>query len=175
MNISEFYIQVLDSLNENGVDYMLVGGHAVNYHGYTRSTLDMDIWVDTVKENLERLESALVSLGYNVNSCKKAIEYLISNHIFKIPKDDALIEILDDKIIRQSFSDCYTKAEEVEIENVAIKVIGINDLINCKKKSNRAKDLLDVQELQSLMDLQKMQAKQSNLLDSEIKKPKKRK
>lgn len=54
MNFLEFYLKVIDSFNKNQVDYMLVGGYAVNFHGYIRATGDLDLWVDTRKKTLRK-------------------------------------------------------------------------------------------------------------------------
>ncbi|MFN7936530.1 MAG: hypothetical protein U0R19_24625 [Bryobacteraceae bacterium] len=42
-------------LNSNNVKYLLIGGYAVNIHGYVRMTNDLDVWVRTSTENAERI------------------------------------------------------------------------------------------------------------------------
>jgi len=93
MNFLEQYIKALDCLNSNKVDYMVVGGFAVNVHGFTRSTTDIDIWIDLKKKNLERLLKAFVELGYNKENSVKAIEALRKSHMIKIPLDNTKIEL----------------------------------------------------------------------------------
>ena len=52
MNIFlEEHQEILKALNKNGVDFLLVGGFAVNYHGYNRTTGDMDLWIKPDNEN----------------------------------------------------------------------------------------------------------------------------
>jgi len=48
-------LSFLTLLNENHVEYMIIGGAAVNIHGFSRSTGDMDIWFNPTQENFERL------------------------------------------------------------------------------------------------------------------------
>lgn len=45
----------LKLLNENEVEYLLIGGYAVTYHGYPRSTYDMDIWIGISQANADRM------------------------------------------------------------------------------------------------------------------------
>jgi len=54
-HLSEDFRDFLTCLNEAGVEYLVVGGHAVAYHGYVRPTRDMDVWVAVSPENAERL------------------------------------------------------------------------------------------------------------------------
>lgn len=163
MSITNFYLSVLNSLNKCNVEYMLVGGHAVNFYGYTRSTLDMDLWVDTTASNLIKLENALNDLDYSPESCHNAILHFNNEHMFKIPKDNSVIDIMDSFMMKQSFSDSFKNRKCVDVDGVSIWVIGIDDLISCKLKSNRTKDLLDVQELKSLKQLQNKQSIKDDL------------
>ena len=52
MSLVGFYLDVIKAFNDNKVEYMLVGGHAVNYYGYIRATIDMDIWINSSDKNL---------------------------------------------------------------------------------------------------------------------------
>jgi predicted nucleotidyltransferase len=153
MSLVGFYLDVLGALDNNNVEYMLVGGHAVNYHGYVRATIDMDIWVNSTEANIEKLFKSFLQLGYKEDNCKAAIVNLKENHIIKIPKDKSLIDLMDSYIIKNDFDKSYKNHEILKVNNVEIKVIGFEDLIACKYKSNRPKDLLDVKELKSLKDL----------------------
>jgi len=134
---------------------MLVGGHAVNYYGFIRSTLDMDIWVSTQPSNLDRLIKSFRELGHDNTNSNEAIKYLLEKHIIKISADRSFIDIMDSSIIREDFDKSYLDHSTITIENVEIKIIGLSDLISCKKKSNRPKDLIDVKELLNIKELNK--------------------
>lgn len=58
--------EFIQALNESDVEYVLVGGYAVVYHGYLRTTGDMDIWVNRTVENYHRLVSAFTCFGMPV-------------------------------------------------------------------------------------------------------------
>src|SRR5689334_3468212 len=57
--------RLLSALSAKNVDYLLVGGYAVIYHGYVRTTGDIDIWVSLEQENAKRIETAIRSLDFN--------------------------------------------------------------------------------------------------------------
>jgi hypothetical protein len=67
------------------------------------------------------------------------------------------------------FMKCFKKHETVVVDDVSINVIGIDDLISIKHKSNRPRDLLDIQELESLKELQRSTKKLNKLLEDKIK------
>jgi predicted nucleotidyltransferase len=151
----EFYLNVIEAFNQNKVEYMVIGGQAVNYHGYLRSTMDMDIWVDTHEKNLKYLLAAFLHLGYSKESSENAIAHIKKNHMIKIPKDNNIIDLMDSFMVKMDFKTSYRNTENVDIKGVIINVMGLDDLIECKNKSNRTKDLLDVKELKTLKDLKR--------------------
>jgi hypothetical protein len=153
MSVSGFYLKIIEAFNTCEVRYLLVGGHAVNYHGYIRSTLDMDLWIDTSEENLEKLFKSLLLLGFQKIKIEEAISYFKSNHIFKLPHENAIIDIMDSFILRGDFEKSYLNKESLIINDTKIDVIGFNDLIENKFQSFREKDLLDVKELKSIQKL----------------------
>ena len=55
--------EFLRLLNAKGVEYLLVGGHAVGYHGYPRATADMDIWISATPESASKLAGAFREFG----------------------------------------------------------------------------------------------------------------
>ena len=57
--------QVLEMLIDNKVDFMLIGGYAVNFHGYNRTTADMDVWIQPGNQNKLLLLKALAALGFD--------------------------------------------------------------------------------------------------------------
>jgi hypothetical protein len=50
------FTEFIDSLNHKEVEYILVGGYAVIYHGYNRTTGDLDIWVNPTSANYKKLQ-----------------------------------------------------------------------------------------------------------------------
>ena len=65
MKIEEdFYTNFIDKLNNYKVDYMVIGAYAVNIHGYSRFTIDFDIWSNPEKKNSVRLLKAIEEFGF---------------------------------------------------------------------------------------------------------------
>ena len=64
MNIHPDFEELLRLLEEHGVDYMIVGGYAVAYHGYPRFTKDIDVFFDATNDNVGRLRQALIAFGF---------------------------------------------------------------------------------------------------------------
>lgn len=163
MNITEFYNSIFNSFEKNEVDYMIVGGHAVNYYGYIRSTSDMDLWVAVSETNIDKLEKSFLDLGYSVDSVSTALSHLQNDHIIKIAKDNATIDLMDSFKMKHGFDECFQNHVVTEIDGVHIKVIGYDDLISIKNKSNRMKDLFDVKSLDELRKLR--EENQKNIQD----------
>lgn len=151
-NLGRLYYNVLKALNQCNVRYMIVGGYATNYHGVIRSTIDLDLWVDIKEYNLENLFHAFISMGYNHSSCEEAITALRKDHLIKIPLDHDLVEIMDDHIIRMDFDQAYENRVERNIDDITVNVIGLEDLIAVKLKSNRYQDLDDADKLKEYRD-----------------------
>jgi len=64
MRLPQDFREFLKLLNANSVEYLLIGGYAVNLHGYVRTTNDLDIWVNVTLENAGRIEKAVREFGF---------------------------------------------------------------------------------------------------------------
>ena len=148
-------ISLFKSLNEQAVKYILVGGLAVNYHGFIRSTGDVDVWIDDSKTNRNNFVNALKNYGiegaeifYKLPFVAGCTEITLDNGVY--------IDLMSDLQFfkKENFEECYHLAPEFNIfENIIVKVLHINTLIAEKEKSNRPKDNLDAQELKKLYQL----------------------
>ena len=95
MNIfNEDFHDFIQCLNKHGVEYILVGGYAVIIRGYSRSTGDMDIWVNKTQANYSNLLSAILEFGLPAQAIKK--EQFFSNEfdVFSFDKPPYAIEIM---------------------------------------------------------------------------------
>jgi len=64
MELNKDFKEFLDLLNKHQVDYMVVGGFALAFHGAPRYTGDIDIWIRSSKENADLLLNALGAFGF---------------------------------------------------------------------------------------------------------------
>ena len=146
MDIFQREIQELCvAFNKNGVRYLLVGGFAVNYHGYPRSTGDLDLWIDPSEDNKQKLLLALEELNFDTEEIR---DLTLKNAApIDIPISNFKIELIPFLSTKLSFDNAYDLAVEGNIDGVDIKVIHLNHLIQLKSNTNRLKDALDVEEL----------------------------
>lgn len=135
----------LKLLNENRVRYLVVGGYAVNYYGYPRSTGDLDIWIDSTKDNAKLTLKAITEFGF-INTGLKAEDFLITNKIFRMGHPPLRIEVLTG-VSGIKFGECYDRAIKEVIEGVQVSLISLKDLKTNKAAAGRAKDKEDLENL----------------------------
>ena len=140
------YIDMLKCLNKAGVDYILVGGWAVNMYGYIRATVDLDIWILADADNAKKVYSAVAEFGAPVAEMKPE-EFAEYGMIFQIGVAPCRVDIIS-KISGVSYADAVARAEPKTIDGIPVRIISLEDLIANKKASGRAKDLADVEVLE---------------------------
>ena len=146
MKMNSDYTDMLKCLNRAGVDYMLVGGWAVNMYGYIRATVDLDIWILADSENAKKVYDAVAEFGAPVSEMKPE-EFAEYGMIFQIGVAPCRVDIIS-KISGVSYADAVTRAVPKTIDGIPVRIISLDDLIANKKASGRAKDLADVEVLE---------------------------
>lgn len=140
----------LQQLNALKVQYILVGGYSVILHGHSRTTGDMDIWVNRTPENYKRLRNAFYAFGMPVFDMT---EDNFLNHpdweVFTYGKAPSSIDIMI-KVKGLDFDETYKKAVEFIEDGLSIRTINLNDLKTAKNAANRAKDVDDIENLNKL-------------------------
>jgi hypothetical protein len=137
--------------NEFGVRMLMVGGGAVNFHGYQRHSADVDFWIEMTKDNLSRLLMVLKEMGYAIETFPDSVINQEQNISLKFSPVSLFIELITKFSIDKNFQDAYAESEIMTIENGEVykwRVLNYDDLIMSKIKSGRPKDLLDIQELE---------------------------
>lgn len=156
------YKEILVTLTKNKIDYLVVGGVAINIHGYARFTGDIDILLSLEEKNLKKMEKIMHDAGYTerlpVNLKDLANKSKVRNwlktkgmtvYTFISEKRIRLdIDILVEKSI--SFEKYYKRKMLVDVWGIKLPVISFEDLIAMKKEAGREKDLLDLKELLKL-------------------------
>tara|TARA_Y100001978_G_scaffold198205_1_gene210279 strand:+ start:412 stop:888 length:477 start_codon:yes stop_codon:yes gene_type:complete len=142
----------LQSCQREKVKMILVGGGAVNFHGYQRHSTDLDFWIEIDPENLSALNKALRNLGFPLDEFPSSVGEGEQNISLKFSPDNPLqIELITSFSLKKSFSEVWEKAEIGEINGepiVRYRILPYEDLIDSKIIAGRPKDLLDIQELQ---------------------------
>lgn len=151
----EDLISFWNSLAESEVLYIMVGGFAVNMHGYLRSTQDVDIWIKDEPDNRIKLGNAMKIFGYESLNWKE-MQFVPGWTNFYIGNGLVLDILISMKGLEgYSFDQCLQMATIAEIENVKVPFLHINQLIANKKAVNRSKDQIDVMELEKIKLLRK--------------------
>lgn len=135
----------LKLLNAHGVEYLLVGGYAVGLHGYPRPTGDIDFWIAASSKNAERVINVIRDFGFDVPDLDPR---LISEEqrILRMGIPPTRIEVIS-TISGVSFTDCYQRRIEAELDGVKVNLIHLEDLRTNKRASGRDKDLVDLDHL----------------------------
>lgn len=131
--------------NEHRVEYLLVGGYAVGFHGYPRATVDMDIWVRRQPENAARIVDALREFGFGVSNLTPDL-FLQEDQIVRMGVPPVQLEIFT-YIPGVEFEACFKNRVAAEIDGLPVFLISREDLRINKKASGRHKDLDDLEHL----------------------------
>lgn len=130
----------------------MVGGAAVNFHGYQRHSADVDFWIDTSTENFKKLVAVFQEMGYEIDDFPEAVKEKQQNISVKFSPADFDLELITNFSVNKSFDAAYRESETVTLERnnkkLIWRVISLEDLITSKIKAGRPKDLLDIQQLQ---------------------------
>ena len=133
-------------LNEHEVRYLVVGGHAVTFHGYPRYTKDLDVWVDVDESNAAKLMSALETFGFGSVGLQVS-DFLGTDQLIQLGYPPQRIDILTG-CKGVEFDHSFESKYVVEIEGLPINIIGLENLKTNKAAVGRPQDLADIANLQ---------------------------
>ncbi|MCF2519835.1 nucleotidyltransferase [Dyadobacter sp. CY351] len=142
----------LESLNESEVEYILVGGYSVILHGYSRTTGDMDIWVNKTKDNYSRIAKAFGKFGMPLFDMTE--ENFLSNpkfDVFTFGRAPVSIDIITN-LKGLEFDYAFQNASDHIVDDLIIRLIHYKDLITAKKAAGRPRDINDIENLENSSD-----------------------
>ena len=134
--------RLLSALCAKKVEYLVVGGYAVIFHGYVRTTGDLDIWVALGRDNAARVEAAIRSMGFNPPGLDPEW-FMQKGAVLRIGQEPLRFDIIN-YIDGVTFAECFARRVEADIEGVQVNMISLLDLKTNKKASGRNKDLADL-------------------------------
>jgi predicted nucleotidyltransferase len=138
----------LKLLNSKRVEYLLIGGYAVNYYGYARTTADMDIWVAISPRNAAKLVKVLREFGFDLPELRAEL-FLSEEKIIRLGEPPLRIELLT-SISGVSFDECFAQRKKAFLDGLRVPIISLKDLKRNKTASGRLKDLDDIEHLKDL-------------------------
>jgi len=134
----------------------MVGGGAVNFHGYQRHSADVLFWLNTDPKNLNKLVIVFQKMGYEIEKFPSQVESKEQNISIKFSPADLNLELITSFHLGKNFDEAFKESEIVHINKKKIfkwRVLNLADLIESKKRSARPKDLLDIQQLKEINNL----------------------
>lgn len=147
MNIHPDFEELLRLLEKHRIEYMIVGGYAVAFHGYPRFTKDIDVFFRLTGENALRLRDALVAFGFREEDLP--IEaFSTAGNVLTFGVAPTRIDLINE-IDGVTYDEARPNVVRGRYGDVEVPFIGLADLVKNKKATPRAKDKGDVEELQS--------------------------
>ncbi len=146
MVLNQDFREFLQSLNNNGVHYLVIGGYAVAFHGHPRYTKDLDVWIEVSEENAVRLVLAMGEFGFGSLGLQ-AEDFTKPGQVVQLGYPPNRIDILT-SIRGVEFANAYSKRIQVLVdEGVEASFIDRESLTQNKRATGRAQDLADVENL----------------------------
>jgi hypothetical protein len=142
IQLTQDFKEFLQLLNDHEVEYLVVGGYAVNFYGYVRTTGDMDIWVAIHSENAKKLVTVLRAFGLSAKNVREEM-FLDAKKVFQLGIPPFRIDILM-SLSGIDFTSCYAKRTVDSVDGVTVHMLSFEDLKTNKKASGRTKDLGDL-------------------------------
>ena len=136
------FIDFIELLNQHSVDYMVVGAHALAFHGRPRHTGDLDVWIKPSQENATKIVSVLAEFGFSSLGLAEE-DFLKESYVTQLGYPPLRIDILN-TISGVQFDEAYANKVDGEVDGLDVKFINITDFIKNKEASGRQKDLGDI-------------------------------
>ncbi len=137
---------LLKSLNEHDVRYVIIGATAFPVHGYARATLDIDIFIEPTRKNARKARSALSEFGYDLTDV--TTEELLTKKI--LIRQYILETDIHPFAAGVTFEQVWKNRVQGRIGNESAYFAGLDDLISMKQAAGRAKDIEDIRKLTEL-------------------------
>ncbi len=144
VNLPPDFKEFLRLLNAHQVEYLLIGGYVVAYHGYPRATADMNIWIAVHPRNAERVVAVLTEFGFDLPGLSPELFLNEDQIIMGVPP--VRIKIATG-ISGVSFGACYAARVVDTLDEVEVNLISLAHLKANKKAAGRHKDLDDLEHL----------------------------
>jgi hypothetical protein len=137
--------EFLNLLNAKGVEYLLIGGYAVGYHGYPRATDDIDFWIAVNPTNAARMVEVFEEFGAASPELTANL-FLKEKSIVRMGRPPMRIEVTTG-ISGVDFQECYASRVVDTLDGVPVNIIDLHHLKINKQASGRLKDLSDLENL----------------------------
>ena len=147
IELPEDFRDLLLELHDASAEFVVVGGHAVAFHGHPRATKDLDVLVRTGTANARRVYRALAAYGAPLDDFEVTEgDFASYDGILQIGLPPRRIDILT-RATGISFDEAVAEGTSFELEGRRIPVMGLQALLKNKEAAGRAQDLADLEAL----------------------------
>jgi predicted nucleotidyltransferase len=144
--LNQDFKEFIQSLNDNGVRYLVIGGYAVAFHGHPRYTKDIDIWIAMDDKNAGNIVKALEQFGFSSLGLQ-ASDFTTPDQIIQLGYPPNRIDMIT-TAPGVDFEACYATRVQTEIDGVTVNFIDLENLKRNKRAVGRHQDLADVESLE---------------------------
>lgn len=150
IELPDDFRDILIELHDAGAEFVLVGGHAVAFHGHPRATKDLDILVRADADNAKRVYHALAAFGAPLESFEVDEEAFAQyDGVLQIGLAPRRIDILN-RATGITFAEAVANSGRFDLEGRPVRVIGLDALLKNKAAAGREQDLADIKALKRL-------------------------
>ena len=147
--------EILEALNQHQVEFIVVGGVAAVIHGAPTTTFDLDALVRVNQSNAEKLAQALSNLEARFRDHSKTIrptmeDILAGGHLLLMTRAGPL-DVLGFIGVNQRYEDLLGASSEIDMNVGTLKVLGLEALIEEKKRMGRTKDIAAAELLEAVL------------------------
>lgn len=146
--LNQDFRDLLSTFNEHGVEFLVVGAHALAAHGHVRATKDLDVWVKPDRSNARRLMKALHAFGAPTHEVNES-DFAAPGITFQIGVEPVMIDVIT-TVDGLELEPAWQNRVAAEYGGVPAFVLSRNDLILNKRASARPQDLADIAALERL-------------------------
>ena len=140
--------ELLESLNRHKVRYLVVGGYAVGFHGWSRTTNDIDIVIAGDIANAEQMVAALREFGFGETGLSADL-FMRPNSLVTLGVEPVAIDILN-YLKGVDLGGAFDNAMVVQVEDIEVRVVSYQDLLANKRAVDRLQDKIDVEKLEKI-------------------------
>lgn len=146
----EKHQELIKLLISNNVEFIIIGGYSVIFHGYKRTTGDVDIWLNPTNENKKKLLQVLESELIDDEDIYTVSNLDFEQHlVFSIWEEPEKVDFIT-RINNVDFYEANNNKITAEVDGINIPFIHLNDLIISKFNTGRIKDKADIDQLQKI-------------------------
>jgi hypothetical protein len=158
-------LEVCKTLNEYSVEYLIIGGTSVGFHGYYRDTTDglgrvlgkhdFDFWFNPTLENYQNILKAIRALGKDVSRLENESAANPKKSFLRFEFEEFKIDFLPEVTGLKSFGKSFSTKHQSKVNDIIINILSLDDLIAAKEVNPRPKDLEDILQLKRIRDKDK--------------------